>query len=322
MPKPASLKQSKKNVLVTGASSIIGQPVCNELTAAGYPVLAVSRKISRTEHDVVSWDMVSGKGDELIVERINRKDGFDLVHCAPIWFLPKQIEWLASIGLRRIIVFSSSSIEGKSNSNSQHEQKVVKLLINAENDVLKACDIAGVDLTIFRPTMIYGHGKGQNLAFIAKVVQRFKFFPVASPANGLRQPVHANDLAKAVTHAIENEKTHAKIYTLAGAEALTYKEMVQRIFMAMGYRPRIISMNQFLYRSVLSLLGATAKLIGKPLPIDPAMIDRMQQNLDFDYSSATKDFGYSPNGFLPNGALDLIGSASPLRQRSQKESQT
>lgn len=321
MSKSSDLKQSKKNVLVTGASSIVGQPVCNELTAAGYPVVAVSRQACRSENDLVSWDMISGEGSKSVVAKINKKDGFDLVHCAPIWFLPKQIEWLVSIGLRRIIAFSSSSIEGKSNSNSRHEQQIVKLLSTAESDVVKVCEVAGVDLTIFRPTMIYGHGKGQNLAFIAKVIHRFKFFPVASPAIGLRQPVHANDLAKAVTHAIDNEKTFAKQYTLAGAEALPYKEMVKRIFMAMDYSPKVIPVNQFLYRLALGLLGTVAKLIGKPLPIDPAMVDRMQQDLDFNYRSATKDFGYSPNGFLPNGAADLVqlsSSIHPEHKESRK----
>jgi len=304
MSKDSSAKLSKKNVFITGASSIIGRPVAHELTLENYQVIPISRSSEFT--DAVSWDMQTGIGRDLIIEKASASEGVYLIHCAPIWFLSQQIEWLISIGLRRIIVFSSSSIDGKSDSNSKQEQQVVKLLKTAENDVMSACHAADVHLTIFRPTMIYGYGQGHNLAFIAKIIQRFKCFPVASPAMGLRQPVHANDLAKAVVQAIDNSNTYGKKYTLSGAEALPYKEIVKRIFIALGYPPRVIVINGTVYRFALNVLGCAARLFGKSLPIDPAMVDRMQQDLSFDHSLATNDFDYAPNAFLPNGVDDLI----------------
>ena len=297
------LDESKRQVFITGASSIIGQPVTQQLASKNYRVTGVSRN---SKSGAVSWDMVTGEGDELIAKKAAEGEGFDLIHCAPIWFLPTNIEWLISIGLRRIIVFSSSSIDGKSDSKSSKEQQLISALKTAENDVVKACEATNIALTIFRPTMIYGYGQGQNLAFIAKVIQRFRCFPIASPALGLRQPVHADDLATAVVQAIDNETTHAKKYTLSGAEALPYKEIVKRIFMALGHTPRIITINSRLYGFALSVLSAAAKLMGKSLPIDPAMADRMQQDLSFDHDLAARDFGYSPNAFLSNGANDLI----------------
>ena len=307
MSEALTSKQSKNHVLVTGASSIIGQPVCHELASNDFSITEISRS---SMHNVVSWDMLTGKGSELIAKKVaGEKDGFNLIHCAPIWFLPQHIEWLASLGLRRMIVFSSSSIEGKRDSKSQKEQQIVDTLKTAEDGVVNACEAANINLTIFRPTMIYGHGQGQNLAFIANVIRRFKCFPVVSQAMGLRQPVHADDLAKAVVQAIDNENTFAKKYTLSGAEALPYKDIVKRIFIAMGYTPRVIEINGTLYRFALRL----AKLINKSLPVDPAMVDRMQQDLNFNHDSATRDFGYKPSVFLPNGAKDLIDLSSQKR---------
>ena len=299
-----SITKQSKNVFVTGASSIIGQPVLNALLSKECQVTEISR--SSISNQAISWDMVTGSGKKLMIEKTADLESFYLIHCAPIWFLPQQIEWLISIGLRRVIVFSSSSIDGKNDSNSQHEQQLVSLLKTAEDDVVAACEVANIPLTIFRPTMIYGYGQGQNLAFIAKVIKRFKCFPVANPAMGLRQPVHADDLATAVVQAIDNTKTYGKNYTLSGAEALPYKEMVKRIFVAMHYTPRIITINGFIYRCALNLLSYAGKLLGKPLPIDPAMADRMQQDLSFDHSPATDDFAYAPTMFLPNGENDLI----------------
>lgn len=308
-----SIHQIPKAVFVTGASSIIGKPVSRQLSSNGYQVTEISRGLS--SESALSWDMVTSDGKELLVDKLSGLDGFSLIHCAPIWFLPKQIEWLISLGLRRVIVFSSSSIEGKHDSKSMHEQNVVNLLKTAENDVMKACEAADVSLTIFRPTMIYGYGQGQNLAFIAKVIKRFHCFPVASPADGLRQPVHADDLAAAVLLAIDNAETFAKNYTLSGAEALPYNEMVKRIFVAMNKKPRVIVVNGFIYRLALRLLKFMGKLFGKALPLDPEMANRMQQNLNFDHAQATNDFSYAPNVFLPNGEKDLI--ELPLQEGNQ-----
>jgi len=37
----------------------------------------------------------------------------------------------------------------------------------------------------------------------------------------------------------------------------------------------------------------------------PEMADRMNQNLNYDFSSAQSDFGYSPQAFLVNPQRDL-----------------
>ena len=306
--------QSKPQVMVTGASSIIGQPVAQQLVSAGYQVMQISR--NSVNGSAVSWDMTTGAGEEEVIEKISSVNGFYLVHCAPIWLLQQRLEWLISAGLRRAIVFSSSSIDGKGDSNSHSEQNIVQMLKTAEENAVKICEMVNVDLTIFRPTMIYGYGQGQNLAFIAKIIKRFRCFPVASPALGLRQPVHADDLAKAVAQAIGNQNTYAKKYTLSGAEALPYKEVVKRVFIALDQTPRIIALNGRLYRFALSLLCVAAKLFNKSLPIDPAMADRMQQDLSFDHSSATHDFGYKPNTFLPNGALDVVKLTSQTERQA------
>ena len=127
-----------------------------------------------------------------------QKAGVDtLVHCAPLWLLPQHIAALADAGVQRVIAFSSTSIEGKSLSSNSHEQKVVQLLSTSEQHIKTTAKSLNINLTLFRPTMIYGHGQGMNLAFIAKFIQKTGFFPVVTAASGLRRPVHADDLAQA-----------------------------------------------------------------------------------------------------------------------------
>ena len=84
--------------------------------------------------------------------------------------------------------------------------------------------------TIFRPTLIYGVGRDRNVADIARFAKRFGVFPILGKGLGLRQPVHAADLAEACILAVDSSASFNRIYNLSGGETLTYREMVERVF--------------------------------------------------------------------------------------------
>jgi len=286
-------------ILISGASSIIGIPLLKQLRKQGEQLIEISRNAGDDEHHC-RWDMAAQELSEtsLFTKNFKLKT---MVHCAPIWLLPSHMPALAGLGIQRVIVFSSTSIEGKSGSSSSHEQHIVQLLKQAEKDILANAQTHKIDVTIFRPTMIYGYGQGLNLAFIANMIQRFGFFPIVSGATGLRQPVHANDLAQAVCLSMTEANSYGKTYALSGAQVMTYAEMVEKVFESLGKPVRLIKLPLSMYRIMVFLVAKFAKM-----PIDPAMADRMRENLDFDCTPAQQDFAYSPGPFMPNGLKDIL----------------
>lgn len=292
----------KKRILVSGASSIIGKSLILRLQGAGYSVVRLSRAAGE-DINQCQWDLsTQNVSDTSLPENIQNNGKIDaLVHCAPVWLLPGHLPELGKIGVHRIIAFSSTSIEGKSSSNSQHEQEIVQLLKKAENAAWQHAEDVAINLSVFRPTMIYGHGYGKNLAFIANIIQRFGFFPIVLGAKGLRRPVHADDLANAVCLALFNQDSFGKTYNLSGAEVFSYEQMVQRLFHALGRKPRIIRLPLPVYRGLIKLV---VKL--KKISFDPSMADRMREDLNFDSDAAVRDFAYAPGEFLPNGSQDIM----------------
>jgi len=302
-------------IIITGASSMIGTSLISVMSDVDQSVVCISREIEKLNgtfssiNDAEKWqchqcDLTS---ESLQASGLSEKlgDSTDnvLVHCAPIWLLPSQLEGLNSLGINRVIAFSSSSVDGKSQSTSQKEQEIVAMLADAEQQLIDFVNHkdAVLNVTIFRPTMIYGHGKGMNLALIAKMIQRFGFFPVVFKAKGLRQPVHADDLADAVKLAMHNPATFGKLYVLSGLEVMNYHVMVEKIFAAIGKPKRIIRLPLFMYRLLMTVFSKIANL-----PLDPEMANRMRDNLDFDNTDAKRDFGYAPKAFLPNGVADIL----------------
>ena len=111
----------------------------------------------------------------------------------------------------------------------------------------------------------------------------------------LRQPVHAEDLAEAVCAVLKSDATCGRSYNLSGGETLSYRQMVERIFVAEGRTARVLPLPLGPLRLLLRLLS----LLPRFRYVKPEMADRMSQDLIYDHGDAARDFGYAPRGFWP-----------------------
>jgi nucleoside-diphosphate-sugar epimerase len=191
------------------------------------------------------------------------------------------------------VAFSSTSRFTKQDSPEASERAVAAALAAAEDQVAAFCAAHGVAWTILRPTLIYVEGRDCNVSRLAGLIRRFKVLPLSGAGGGLRQPVHAEDLAVGALAAAGAAAARDKAYDLTGGETLTYRTMAVRVFEGLGRRPAILPLPPWLFRLLLTLArpfypGATA-----------AMGDRMAQDLTFDDSPARRDFGWAPRNFRP-----------------------
>lgn len=268
--------------------------MCDQLSADGTDFVTLGRTRSERGAGIV--------GDLAEPEKLNIHGKFDiLVHMAPLWLLPNNLEKIVNTGVQRVIAFSSTSIETKQASKQELDQVLVRTLSAAEAlsaQIAQACDTG---LTLFRPTMIYGFGRDKNITTIANIIRRFGFFPIAGSGSGLRQPVHALDLVEACVQCMDNDTTIGKIYNLGGGERLSYKHMVDRIFSGLRLKPRTIHFSITIYKALLAI--ALKLKVMKGVSIEAA--GRMNENFCFDNGPARSDFGYSGSLFLDNPARDL-----------------
>lgn len=282
---------------LTGASSQLGVALLLHLQESHTPVTAITHRSSAP----VDYPGFTHRTVDLRdMEAFSSWNGCTtLIHTAPLWLLPAHIPRLAKAGCQRIIAFGSTSIMGKENSEDAHEQEVIRLLTEAEATIARLCQQAEIAWTILRPTMIYGLGMDRNITLIRSFVERYGFFPILPPASGLRQPVHAGDLAMAVVQCHSNESAFNKAYNVSGGETLPYRAMLERIFVALEKSPRLLAS-----RHLPRLLRIYARLTGSSLNAE--MAHRMNQDLVFDHSDAHADFGYTPRAFLAGGKADLF----------------
>jgi nucleoside-diphosphate-sugar epimerase len=282
-----------KQVIVSGATNQVGFFLLPRLIAAGYSVHAVSRSnqsIRNVIHNRLTWHKIDLSGHE---KKLDIPEAEYFIHLAPIWLIPDILDNLLHKGVRRIIALGSTSRYSKLNSSEVKEQDTTRKLITAEEAFISVCNSSGVAWTLFRPTMIYGCGMDRNVTMIAQFIKRFGFFLLPDDGNGYRQPVHADDIAWSCLSALNCPAAYLHAYNLSGGQTLTFREMVETIFRDLGKKPRIINIPKEL---TLALIKC-ATFLPAYRYINREMIERINQDICFDSSDASKDFGYAPREF-------------------------
>jgi len=283
-----STKIKHNTAWVTGASNQIGYFLLPRLLNAGFEVIALSRQNHNSKQGIL-WKSLDLQKDTLSFSKPSV-----LFHVAP---LPLLANLLArqpiDTDLQRIIAFSSTSIFTKIDSPDSKERFIINSLIESESAVMAECEKRNIAWTIFRPTLIYGCGRDKSITFIANFIQRFGFFPLLGNGQGLRQPVHADDLALACIQAYDSKATYGKSYNLNGGETLNYRTMVERIFAELGKKPRIFPISLPIFTAAIY----SVRWLPAFSHISPAMIRRINQDLCFDSSAAKQDFNYQPRPF-------------------------
>ena len=223
-----------------------------------------------------------------------------LIYTPSIWTLPPHLKKLHKEGIKRLVCFSSTSIMSKASSENAYEREMVEKFSEAEREVGDICKELGIEWTIIRPTMIYGIGLDKNVSSILRFLKRFYgLFPLVPPAKGLRQPVHVDDLARAVHLLLDMPKTYGKCYNLGGAEKLTYRQLVERIAQIASIKPIFLPLAR-----LPQAMDAISRFFRRP-DLNGEIAKRMNRDLVFDSTEAMQDFGYTPRPFMSNGEADL-----------------
>jgi nucleoside-diphosphate-sugar epimerase len=276
---------------VLGARSLVGQCVLAELAQVRCRAIAFSRETQvdalRSAAEWRNIPLPSGKS-------IDATSSIGQWICvAPIWVLPDYFSLIETSGARRLVALSSTSRFTKVGSGDTAENAVAAKLIESEARVQAWAEQCGIEWVILRPTLIYGLGRDKNISEIARFVRRFGFFPLLGRAQGLRQPIHAKDVAAACVAALQAPNAANCAYNISGGETLAYRDMVARIFAALGRQVRLVTVPLWAFRLVVAMLRSLPRY----RHWSAAMAERMNRDLVFDHADAARDLGFQPRDF-------------------------
>lgn len=292
-------------VLVLGASGQIGMFTIPLLLAQGFEVLALSRGGKPAWYPAlegVRWI----EGDAAAPGSLPEPDM--LVSAGPIHLALLLVRQCAQ--LQRAVVFSTSSVISKLASAAPGEQRQMRHILAQEEELATVCASRGIVLSLYRPTLVYGCGIDGNVSWLADWIRRFGFVPLAGAAPGLRQPVHAEDLAAAAVSTLASPEPLALKAPLCGGSTISFREMVERIFHGQGKPVRILSLPPWGLVAAARLCRVIPGLRGP----HPEMVRREAVDLVFDDALPREALGYRPRAFAP-GPADF---SLPTRERLKR----
>jgi NADH dehydrogenase len=219
-----------KKILILGGTGFVGRHVCEKLVEAQCRVTVVTRRRSNAQHllmlpmvDVIetpAHDIASLAGllagHDAVVNLIAILHGseaaFEKVHVQLPLALARACE---ASGVRRIVHISALGASLDSTSMYQRSK--------ARGEAVLAG--AGLDLTILRPSVIFGT-EDKFLNTFARLQQLFPVIPLAG-SQARFQPVWVEDVARAVVHCLQTPDTIGQIYEACGPEVFTLKQLVE-----------------------------------------------------------------------------------------------
>ena len=281
-------------IFVTGATGFTGSRTVPLLLKNGYKVRCLYRA-SSDRSPLNGLDIEWALGDVSDHRSLtSAMDGADaLVNVASLGFghADSIIRAAKDAGIKRAVFISTTAIFTQLNASSKKVRVAAEL----------AVETSGLDYTILRPTMIYGEPRDRNMWRLIKFMHVSPIIPIFGDGKYLQQPIYVDDIAAAVLGCLKADITIGKSYNIAGKAPLTYNEVIDTLAKAMDKRVWKLHIPSKPVVSFLSLVEKTRI----PFPIKAEQVLRLNENKDFSYAEAQRDFGFSPLSFEEGIELEL-----------------
>lgn len=268
------------DILVVGASGAVGRFLLPRLQETGAGLVALSRQ-AQTDAPGLHW-LRGGLTADLAPPPVE-----SIICIGPLDLFADWLAAAATPALRRVVALSSMSADSKRDSLDAAERALAERLAAAEQRLAQRCAAAGVAWTVIRPTLIYGAGMDRSLSPVVRWARRTRLFPAIAGATGLRQPVHADDVAAACVAALAGAAA-GRVVPLGGGERLSYAQMLARVRAGLQRVTFPLPLSIGLLRLVTRITGRGG-----------GMVQRLNHDLVADNTVAQTLLGLRPRDFRP-----------------------
>lgn len=300
-PAPAAAAARSRVVLVTGATGLVGSHACRELARRGWTIRAIVRSPSKAELRLAGIPLQTVLGDLRSSDTARAAvRGVDaIVHLAAIAIERRDesyedvntggtialVEAARAEGVRRFVHMSQNGASSASPYRFLRSK-------GAAQDAVMASDL---EWTVLRPSVIFG----PEDEFVTVLARLVRLSPVVYPLPGggtaRFQPVSVDDVARVIALALDRPDSVRQTYPMGGPAALTLRQMIERVLLAMHTQRVLIPVPVFVLRPVIA---AAQRVLPRP-PVTTSLLDLLAIDNAVGDTGVWTTFGLVPAPFAP-----------------------
>ena len=241
-----------KKITVLGGAGFVGSSLVAKLDQAGYQVKVLTRRREASKHlillpnvQVIECNVLDNQalkqaltGSDAVINLIgilhqSGNNTFETMHHQ----LPRRVaQTCEELAIARLLHISALQANQHAPSQYLRSKAAGESAINEFSKKL--------DITIFRPSVIFGRGDS-FLNLFANLVKYLPVIALAKP-NAKFQPIWVEDVAQCFVNALENTACYGKSYDLGGPIVYSLRELIQLVMTILGKQRPIIGLNDSL----------------------------------------------------------------------------
>lgn len=289
-----------EKILITGITGNSGQYFIDELINS-FPDNVSIRVLVRSTSNRKKLEKMTEKGylveffeGNLDVEESLKEmtDNIDVVfHIAGVGHSLKLVKAAVTNGAKKIILVHTTGIYSKYKAAGESYRMT-------EREIRRLIMGKSVDLTILRPTMIYGSLNDNNMVKFIKMTDKLRYFPMVKGGHYALQPVHQQDLGIAYLQVLNmllsgNVETGDREYILSGGTVIDLIDIMKLISDFLGKKTTFFSVPFGI--AYAGAWGVYLVSLGK---VDyREKVQRLVEPRNYPHDEASRDFGYNPMPF-------------------------
>lgn len=290
-------------IFLTGSTGFIGSYICQALSSQGHIVTCLIRKGSKIKLKAHRAEELHGQSINLIegewtqpqnwldqvaghdvlinsvgIIREGYRGEFDVVHDRTPIVLFQHAE---TVGIKKIIQISAMGADDQAVSRFHLSKRKADRYLSSLN----------IHYLVIRPSFVYGYG-GSSMAFFTRLAA-LPITPVVGDGQYRVQPIHIDDLVKAIVISVKDHTSESGTIDAGGSEILTFDEMLDVLGRQLGTRVRHLHIPW----RIMGVIAKTTDLLGGYGLISSDELSMLRRGSVSDNSQFTAMFGFEPMPF-------------------------
>lgn len=298
-------------IVLVGGSGFLGSALASRLRSAGRDVVVASRSgtVPLDLAENVPQALVSDADAVVNLAAILGRPGIDeaTYRAVNAEGARRVAEACAAAGVRRLVHVSTTGVLGPTGTTPLDETAPPRPETPYERTKLEGerAALAFARTVVLRPGHVYGPGDRHMLPFYRSIATGT--FRTIGGGGALWQPVHVDDVARAIERALDAPGAEGGIFHVAGAERLRLHEFAARVAAALGTKLRGPSLPAPLAWTAGAILEALALPFGVEPPLTRARVRTMTTHRVYAIERARTALGWEPRVRLDDGIAATAG---------------